>query len=67
MKVLVHPQRVELYVRAYKARPQNRRGQDAYIGGGGRYRTVVLWFFRPALRPPKLPFQMVGMTGVEPA
>lgn len=31
MKVLVHPQRVELYVRAYKVRPQNRQGPGAYI------------------------------------
>ena len=30
---LVDPRRVELRVRAYKARPQNRRGQGPYVVG----------------------------------
>lgn len=39
---------------------------DAY-GGTERYRTSILRFFRPPLRPLKLPFQMAERTGLEPA
>ena len=30
---MVHPERVELSVHAYKTRPQNRRGQGGYVCG----------------------------------
>ena len=39
---------------------------DAY-GGTERYRTSILRFFRPPLRPRKLPFQMAERAGLEPA